>query len=458
MRSTYIERIQKLSEKLSDPALAERARKINSNTFSRNRKMPLKDILLCCLSKKGLTTTLELRNYFIQKDVPSMKMSKQGYLQQRKRLNPEVFSYLNDEYMADFYHSSEPRLWNGFLLLAIDGSKAEVPNSPENRERFGKSNNQHSELGQVRALVSGMYDILNHFYLDIEISHISTSETELAKKNLHHLTHIDIKQPVLAIFDRGYPSMEFIDFLETEKINYLFRISSNDYKFERRNMKSTDETVILRHTYQRLEKIRKKHPERLERMKEKGYTNTRIMTSMLPSGNELALMTNLPFEFSQKQLKDLYYQRWEIEKKYHTLKNKMKFESVTGKSTIYVDQDFRAQVLVYNILQDIRKEADEEVSVRGRKKGSKYPMHTNENIAIGLFKEQMIKLILEKNAVRRGQLLFKLQTEMEEYILPQRNLPGKERKKNLSNKYKNNQKNSFKKSPYNSIGESMDFF
>lgn len=180
-------------------------------------------------------------------------------------------------------------------------------------------------------------------------------------------------------------------------------------------------------------------------MKEKENTNTRIMTSMLPSGNELALMTNLPFEFSQKQLEDLYYQRWEIEKKYHTLKNKMKFESVTGKSTIYVDQDFRAQVLVYNMLQDIRKEADEEVSVKGREKDSKYPMHTNENIAIGLFKEQMIKLILEKNAVRGEQLLFKLQAEMEEYILPQRNLPGRERKKNLSNKYKNNQKIVFKK-------------
>lgn len=54
----------------------------------------------------------------------------------------------------------------------------------------------------------------------------------------------------------------------------------------------------------------------------------------------------------------MYFQRWEIEKKYHTLKNKMRFESITGKSTIYVDQDFRAQVLVYNMLQDIRKEAD----------------------------------------------------------------------------------------------------
>lgn len=443
MRGAYIERIQKLSEKLSDPTLAERARKINSNTFSRNRKMSLKDILLCCLSKKGLTTTLELRNYFKQKEDSSMKISKQGYLQQRKRLNPEVFSYLNDEYLTDFYHSSEPKLWNGFLLLAIDGSKAEVPNSAENRERFGKSNNQHSELGQVRALVSGMYDILNQFYLDIEISHISTSETELAKKNLDHLKHMNIKQPVLAIFDRGYPSMEFIDFLETEKISYLFRLSSNDYKFERGTMESSDEMVILRHTYQRLEKIRKKHPERFEHMKEKASTNTRIITSLLPSGKELALMTNLPFEISQKQLENLYYQRWEIEKKYHTLKNKMKFESVAGKSTIYVDQDFRAQVLVYNMLQDIRKEADDEVSIKSGEKGSKYPMHTNENIAIGLFKEQMIKLILEKNATKRGQLLFELQAEMEEYILPERKLPGKERKKNISNKYKNNQKNSF---------------
>lgn len=208
-------------------------------------------------------------------------------------------------------------------------------------------------------------------------------------------------------------------------------------------MASTDEAVILRHTQQRLEKIRKRHPDRFEHMKEKVSTHTRIMTSILPSGKELALMTNLPFDISQKELEDLYFQRWEIEKKYHTLKNKMKFESVTGKSTIYVDQDFRAQVLVYNMIQDIRKEADDKVSVKGRKKNCRYPMHTNENIAIGLFKEQMIKLILEKDAERRSELLFELQAEMEEHVLPQRKLPGKERKKNISNKYKNNQKSSF---------------
>lgn len=61
-------------------------------------------------------------------------------------------------------------------------------------------------------------------------------------------------------------------------------------------------------------------------------------------------MTNLPTVITSEQLSDLYYQRWEIEKTYHTLKNKMKFESATGKSTIYVYQDFWSQILVYNMI------------------------------------------------------------------------------------------------------------
>jgi hypothetical protein len=43
-----------------------------------------------------------------------------------------------------------------------------------------------------------MYDILNHFYLDIEIEHISVSKNELAKRNLKHLREIGIRQPGLA--------------------------------------------------------------------------------------------------------------------------------------------------------------------------------------------------------------------------------------------------------------------
>ena len=405
--------------------------------------MPLKDMLLCCLSKKGLTTAFELRNFFKDKGELPMALSVQGYLQQRKRLNPEIFSYLNRRYLMDFYHSEEPKLWKGYLLAAVDGSKAEVPNSKENRETFGNSGNQHSKTGQVRALVSGIYDILNHFYLDIEIEHISVSEIELAKRNLKHLRELEIRQPVLAVFDRGYPSIEFIDFLEMEGIHYLIRLSSNDYKAERGRMQSEDGKVILKHSSARLQKIRQKHPERYERMKRKGETTIRVSKSTLPSGNELVLMTNLPDTIAAEELADLYYQRWEIEKKYHTLKNKMKFESVTGKASVYVYQDFWSQVLVYNMIQDIRNSADEEAAETGRKSGNKYLMHTNENIAIGLFKEDMLKILLEPEEKKRIKKLNELQEEMERYVLPLRELPGKERRKNISNKYKNNQKSSY---------------
>ena len=431
------------SEFLSEPELVNYARKDGHNTFSRKRKMPLKDMLLCCLSKKGLTTAFELRNFFKDKGELPMALSVQGYLQQRKRLNPEIFPYLNRRYLMDFYHSEEPKLWKGYLLAAVDGSKAEVPNSKENRETFGNSGNQHSKTGQVRALVSGIYDILNHFYLDIEIEHISVSEIELAKRNLKHLRELEIRQPVLAVFDRGYPSIEFIDFLEMEGIHYLIRLSSNDYKAERGRMQSEDGKVILKHSSARLQKIRQKHPERYERMKRKGETTVRVSKSTLPSGNELVLMTNLPDTIAAEELADLYYQRWEIEKKYHTLKNKMKFESVTGKASVYVYQDFWSQVLVYNMIQDIRNSADEEPAETGRKSGNKYLMHTNENIAIGLFKEDMLKILLEPEEKKRIKKLNELQEEMERYVLPLRELPGKERRKNISNKYKNNQKSSY---------------
>lgn len=443
MDKSYEKRFQMFSELLSEPELVNYARKNGNNTFSRKRKMPLKDMLLCCLSKKGLTTAFELRNYFKDKGELSMSLSVQGYLQQRKRLNPEIFPYLNRRYLMNFYHYGEPKLWKGYLVVAIDGSKAEVPNSKENREVFGNSGNQHSKIGQVRALVSGMHDILNHFYLDIEIEHISVSEIELAKRNLKHLRAMEIRQPVLAVFDRSYPSVEFLDFLETEGIHYLIRLSSNDYKTEREQMQSADEKVILRHSIARLQKIRQKHLERYDQMKKKGETTVRILKSTLPCGNELALMTDLPDTAAAEELIDLYYQRWEIEKKYHTLKNKMKFESVTGKASVYVYQDFWSQVLVYNMVQDIRNSADEEVLEAGQRNENKYLMHTNENVAIGLFKEAMLKILLEPEEKKCIKKLNKLQEEMKRYVLPIRKLPGRERRKNLSNKYKNNQKSSF---------------
>ena len=114
--------------------------------------------------------------------------------------------------------------------------------------------------------------------MDIEIEHICISENETRqKRNLKTIKKkLGIRKPVVAVFDRGYPSLEFIDFLETEGIHYLIRLSSNDYMAERKRMQSADEKVILKHSSARLQKIEKKHPERYEQMQKKGSTLVRI--------------------------------------------------------------------------------------------------------------------------------------------------------------------------------------
>ena len=312
----------------------------------------------------------------------------------------------------------------------------------QNQKIFGKSGNQYSE-GQTRALVSGMFDVFNNFFLDIQLGSISSSESELAKRNILAMKEFMPNYPVLIIFDRGYPSIEFIDFLEDNNIRYLFRLSSNDYKKERDMMSGSDEMVELMHTSPRLSKMKLKHPDIITKLKAKGSTKTRIMTSKLLSGNELVLMTNLPPEYGHQEIEGLYFKRWEIEKKYHTLKNKMKFESITGKATIYVYQDFWAQLLVYNMIQDVRHTADVGLQKKVSKKNYKNPVRINENMAIGLFKEDFIKILIESNTRLRKQKMLQLQETIESYFLPIRETKSRERKRNISNKYKNNQKNSF---------------
>lgn len=65
-------------------------------------------------------------------------------------------------------------------------------------------------------------------------------------------------------------------------------------------------------------------------------------------------------------------------KKHHTLKNKIKLESVTGKASIYVYQDFWSQIYVYNMIQDVLHASHVEIEKTGKERNYKYPVHVNE--------------------------------------------------------------------------------
>ena len=410
-------------------------------SWSRQRNMPLHDILTCILAKKGLSTTMELRQYFQAVQKMEQTVSKQDYLKQRQKLNPEVFKLLNRNYLRRFYGGQEVKEWKGYLLMAVDGSRAEIPNSEENRHVYGESINKYGNQ-VARANISTLYDVYNRFILDIGIHHYRDSEIEEAKAHIETLKEIMGNRPVLIMFDRNYVSLEFMDYLEKSGVKYLIRLHEGDFKAERSEMQRTDEEVELVHTKSRLHHLRKKSPQRAEELEQQKSSTVRIIKTVLSNGEVAAFITNLKEE-GAGYIKRLYRKRWSIEQKYHTLKNKMKFESVTGKASIYVKQDFWAQMLVFNMVQDLITTAERRAVRSSKKKQHLYAIRINENIAIGLFKEQFIRLILEEDDHIKEAIFKRLKADMERFIVPVRQLKSVPRKWQYFNKYKCNQKPSF---------------
>jgi hypothetical protein len=250
------------------------------------------------------------------------------------------------------------------------------------------------------------------------------------------------ERPVLIICDRNYASLEFLNYLEDSGVKYLIRLHKGDYKAEIAGMRGDDEELIIRHTKNRLRLLRETDPQRAGEMERAGETRARVIKTRF-GGEEGALITNLGKEIGGEEIRELYGERWEIEQKFHTLKNKMKFESVTGKAAVYVEQDFLAQVLVFNMVQDMIMEAEEQAQKKGKEREYRYEVKINENIAIGLWKEQFVRLMLEEDDERKDRMFIRLKEEIIRNTVPVRRLKGRERKWNHFNKYKCNLKPSF---------------
>ena len=320
---------------VGEPAQAAARLPGDEGRWTRNRSMPLEDILRCTLFKKGLTAPREVRQYVQAAGKIGPQVSKQDYLKQRRQLNHDVFKLLHTNYPRDFYQGNEAVKWRGYVVLAVDGSRVEVPDSAENRREYGESINKYG-AAVARANFSAVYDVYNRFIVDIGIHHYRSSEIAEARAHLPEIKHIMGEQPVLILFDRNYASLECMNYLEKAGVQNLIRLHSTDYKAQRAGMRKADEPVHLAHPAARLEQVRRAMPERAG----EASRPAQIIKMTVRNGEEGTLIPNRGPEHRAAEIKARYRKRWRLEQQYHPLKNKMRFESVRGKASIYVRQDF----------------------------------------------------------------------------------------------------------------------
>ncbi|MBT9146079.1 MAG: hypothetical protein DDT42_01958 [candidate division WS2 bacterium] len=394
-------------------------RGFNNNYFTRKRKLTPENLTLSILNRKGVTLSMEIRRFFqLLKPKKIESISNPGYLKQRLKLSPATFQYLSDYHVRNFYEDEKNlHKLKGYYVFAVDGSKSNLPNTKETLGAYGGQVNQSGQQAQVG--LSCLYDVFNKMVLDCTINPRNFSECAQVEIHIQKIPSIIEDQPFIMLLDRGYPSsLFFINRLESNQ-KFVVRLSSKDFKQEQINMTTDDEDVEIKFTPQRIGPYRK--TVFAKRLREKQSIHLRFVKIMLPDGVVEVLATNLQRnEFSAEEIGKLYGLRWEIETAYGNLKNKFMLENYTGKKPVIIEQDILSTIYLYNLVQDIIRDAEEERQEKDKHKQYKHKMTINLNIAIGIIKEDLIRMALEDDPGKRGEIFNDIIRSIANNLVPVR--------------------------------------
>ena len=412
--------------------------KNNDNDFIRNRKMSFQNVVLYNLNKKGLTSKMEIEEF--TKQVNMMDISAPAVLKQRLKLNGKIYLDMIQENLKGFYteFKDEVKLLNGYIVCAIGGSDFEIPNTIKTRNKY---NILHPKECVARASVSNMFDILNYFVMDTIIEKYDSSERKMAKQNLKNVKDLDLPYPIIRVMDRGYTSLADMYYSNENNDKYLIRLHNKDFKKQIDKMKCNDEIITIPYQYDRVRYYKKDYPEFYQKMEEtKEDIKLRIIIVNNDNGEKIRLATNLSNEeFNYEEIVELYKLRWNIELNYHCLKESLKIETITSSNDVIIEQDIYSQMLVYNLIQAFKQDAEKNIDQ------SKYKneMKINMNMAVGFVKKALLKIILEPNDKQRDKMFELLEQKIEKYLIPikkDRHYPRNHSKKN---KYSINKRKSF---------------
>ncbi|KZX16414.1 IS4 family transposase [Methanobrevibacter curvatus] len=415
------------------------------SAFTRESPLNFENSILIHINKHGLTNHMELRNYF--KKIGKISISKQAFSKSKEKLNPNVFKNLNNHLLTKFYGSNEVKKFKNHLILSGDGSKSTLPYNKTLENIFGGIINKFQELTSVAINLTTIYDCLNGFIIDLELDKYKTSEKELINRNMDNITKLDYLKDTKKIFicDRGFPSIEFFNYLLEKNEKFIFRIRKNSYKAEKTIMKTNDEFIDININKTRLNHIKNK--ELKEKLLKKEKLNLRITKITLPTGEEEHLISNLNKKtFTSNDLKELYNLKWGIEVSYDSLKNLFAIENVSGYSEIAVKQDYLSQILAYNIVNDLENTAQKILNQKTQNTKDPKPKKKkiNKNIALGIIKEELIKITrLTEENTQKEKLIELIQEISKTYTQTSTTKSPRKPKRAYSTKNRTNNRKSF---------------
>ena len=388
-----------------DQEFLDSARK-RPQDFTRDRKMPFKKLVGFMINMVKSSTQTCLDRFFEMIGQDDVHMSQQAFSEARQKIRWEAFRELFIA-IVDHIYTGFYRTWHGYRVMAIDGSKTQIPDDPKLREFFGTAGKGGTA---ATAQASALYDVFNNILVDAQIEPIGTDERELAMRHIAVLSEMPSFEKELILFDRGYASYELVDAMTSRGISFVMRVRRK-FSVDIDRLEEGDHSVTLR-------------------KKGRRGIRVRVIKFTLSSGEEEALITDIiDSRMGIKAFKGLYFFRWPIETKFDEIKNRLEVENFSGRTVEAIRQDFFITMYMSNVAAVACWEAQETVDEARKLKANKYYYHINVNHAIGTLKDRFIKAILEPNTWARKYKVNRILWLLCHHVVPSR--PGRSLPRNF---------------------------
>lgn len=326
--------------------------------FIRNRKLSFETVMKLLLSMGGNNIYKELLDYF-KYDIDTATAS--AFVQQRAKILPKASEYLFKTFTNSFQNY---KTFNGYRLLAADGSKLNIAHNPNDSDTYLK-------CGDARGFnilhLNALFDICNKVYTDAYIQPIRKSNERLALNTM--VDRSNIKGNVIVIADRGYECYNNFAHIQEKGWKYVIRVKDKESKgmvSSFTNMPSCevfDKQVSLKLTRKQTNKVKADPTYKflptnvnfdfLELKSPDIYMiSFRVIRFKISNDSYETVITNLDEEeFGIDMIKELYHMRWGIETSFRELKYAIGLVNFHSKKVDYIEQEVFAKLTMYNFCE-----------------------------------------------------------------------------------------------------------
>ena len=367
--------------------------------FTRERKLPLHEIISILLCMEGGSLTGELLRYF---GCSRYSPSSSAFIQQRQKINEFAFPALFSLFVK---YSDEDRLYKGYRLLAADGSDIQIPTDPKHKDSYFPGTNGQTPYSLLH--LDAIYDLFQHTYLDAEICGRRNSDE---RGTLCKMVDRSNVTNALIIADRGYESYNLMAHIQEKGWKYLIRIKDirSSGIASGLELPDTDEFDV----YCPIQLTRRRKTETIPLFANKNnykwiatstpfdYLQTgshkhdpiafyllpfRIVRFKLSDSSYETVITNLDAkEFPPEELKYLYGMRWGIETSFRELKYTVGLLHFHAKKVENITQEIYARLIMYNFSELITSH----VVIQNFKR--KHPCKANFSVAVQVCRQFLL--------------------------------------------------------------------